>query len=114
MIEAGHGEGEGDGEADEAQVEHGRVEGDQRVVLQERVGARAVGRDGARDGAEGVGGADHQQEEERRHHVGDERRPADQRVVDAGPVLAGHGRDVAGQDEGPQDDRALRGPTTCR
>ena len=54
--ERGDGEGEGDGEADEAEVEQGRVEGHQRVVLQQDVGAEAVGGHGADHGLEGIGG----------------------------------------------------------
>ena len=42
--QAGAGEGEGNGEADQPQIEERRMEGDQDVVLQERIGAGTVGR----------------------------------------------------------------------
>ena len=67
--EAAHGEGEGDGEADEAEVEQRRVEGHQDVVLQQRVGPGPSVGMAPVDGAERVGRAEHQPEEERRHHV---------------------------------------------
>ena len=57
----GDGERERHGEADVAEVEHRRVERHQQVVLQQRVGAGAVGRDRRRDLLEGVGRAEHEQ-----------------------------------------------------
>ena len=72
------GEGEGHGEADEADVEQRRVDGHQRVVLQQRVRPEALRR--ARRGDERVGRPDHQAEEEGGDDVEDERGPADHRV----------------------------------
>ncbi len=107
--QAGDGEGKGDGEADEAQVEHGRVEGHERMVLQQRIRARAVGRKRPAEGVEGIGRTDHQDEEEGDHDVADQGRPADQGIAPTVAVLVDHGRDVAGQDQGPEDDGALEG-----
>ncbi len=56
----GDGEGERDGEPDVPEVEHRRVDRHQRVVLQQRVRPRTVGRDGADHGPERVGRSDHQ------------------------------------------------------
>ena len=81
--ERSDGERERDGEPDETQVEKRRVERDERVVLQQHVRTEPVGRDGARDGLERVGGTRHEREEERRDAEQDEHGPADERVADA-------------------------------
>ena len=103
------GEGEGHGEDDEADVEQRRVDGHQRVVLEERVRAETLGRAGRGD--EGVGGPDHEAEEEGRDDVEDERGPADDRVGRLAPVAPHEdGRDD-GEDEAPQQDGpGQRGP----
>ncbi len=103
------GEREGHGEDDEADVEERRVDRHQRVVLQERVGPEALGHAGGGD--EGVGGTDHQAEEEGRDDVEHERGVADDRVARL-PAVAPHedGRDDR-EDEAPQEDGPRqRGP----
>ena len=62
----GNGKCEGQGEPDEAEIQHRRVEGHQRVVLQQRVRARSV-RTEHGSGLEGIGRAQHQGKEEQGH-----------------------------------------------
>ena len=109
--ERGDGEGEGDGETDEAQVQDGRVERHQRVVLQQDVGPEPLAGTAPATVREGVGGSGHEAEEERRDDQGDERRPGHEWIAGLAPEPPHHGRDVAGQDEPPQQDRpGQRGP----
>ena len=94
----GDGERERNREADEAQVEHRRVEGHEDVLLQERVGARAVVAERHGHPVERVGRPEHQQEEERAHDEHRQQGPTHQRVAHPLPELAGHVEGVAGQD----------------
>jgi hypothetical protein len=82
------------------------VEGVERIVLEQHIGADAGLRDGPGHPSERIGGPQHQAEEEGRHHVDDHRRPRNQRI--AGPVAEAphHGGGVRGQDERPQQDRS--------
>ncbi len=102
--ERGDGEGERQGEADQTEVEEGRVEGVERVVLKEDVGTEPAGRDGPGHVVERVGRAEHEPEEEGGHHVDDEGGPGHQGI--AGPMAEppDHRRGVAGQDDGPEQD----------
>ena len=101
------GEGERHREADVAQVEHRRVDGHEDVLLQERVGAGPVvaRRDG--HGRERVGRAEHQQEEEEADDEHRQQREADERVGQPAAELAGDVDGEAGEDQRPQEDRAL-------
>ena len=82
----------------------------QRVVLQQRVRALTVEwRTG--DGAERVGGAHQQEEEERRDREQGEHREAEQAVVEPLPEHHRGEEHVAGEHQHPQHERALeRGP----
>ena len=110
----GDGEGEGQGEPDQPEVEHRRVEEHERIVLQQHVRPEAVRRDRARHVREGVGGPEHQREEERRDHVDDERRPGDQAVVRPAPEPPDHRGRVAAEDHAPRAGSIRRAPTTSR
>ena len=101
----GHRKREGDREPDIAEVEHRRVEGDERMVLEERVGPGTVGGQHPVKGAERVGRPEHQAEEEHRNKKADCGGPCDEGV--SGPVskMADDGGEVAGQDQRPQQDR---------
>ena len=108
--EGGDGEGEGHGEADVAQVEHRRVEGHQRVVLQQRVGARAVER-GPPPRPPGTGWPGPAMSRKKKAAT---TRPVSVAHATSGSVarlaeVAGHHRQVAGQHQRPQQDRALEG-----
>ena len=107
--QGGHGEGEGHGEPDEAQVEHRRVEEDQRVVLEEDVGSEPVGRRGAGHMAEGVGRPQHQGEEEGGHGVEDEGGPRHQGVGGPAAEPDHQSGGVAPEDDAPQEDGAGQG-----
>ena len=100
-------EGERNGEADVAEVEHRRMERDQRVVLEQRVRSGAVVADGHRHGAERVGGPHHQREEEDAGGEHGQQRPTGQLVVQAIPEPVGDQRRVARQHQRPQQDRTL-------
>ena len=99
------------GEADVPEVEHRRVERHQRVVLQQRVGPLAVGWDRAGDEGERVRGHGHEHEEEERDDEADDQRPPHHRILDAPAEPVRDERQVAGEEQDPQQDRALeRGP----
>ena len=104
------GEGEGEREAHQSQIEHGRVDEDQRIVLEQRVGAGPVGRDGPGDVPERIGGPEHEPEEERGHHVDHQGGPADEVLARAAPEAPDHGGGVPAEDHPPQQDR----PGQCR
>ena len=105
----GDGEGEGQREPDQAEVEHGRVDEDQRVVLEQRIGAWTVGRDGTGHMLEGVGRPQHQPEEEGGHHVDHQRGPRHQGVARPPSEPPDHGGGVAAQHRSPEQDGAGQG-----
>ena len=80
VIERGDRERERDREPDVARVEERRMDRDERMVLQQRIRARAVERHRARLRLERVRGEEHQREEEQQHRVLHERRPRDERI----------------------------------
>ena len=101
------GEGEGHGEADEAGVEERRVDGNQRVVLEQRVGPEPGG--DPRRGDEGVGRPEHEPEEERGDDVEDEESPPDHGVGRQPPVAPDERRGEEGEEQAPQQDGAGQG-----
>jgi hypothetical protein len=106
--EGGDGEGERDREADETHVEKDRVEGDEDVVLQQRVRPEAGCRDRAGDRHEGVGRSGHEPEEECRNDESHEQCPGDERIRRPAPEAARHHGDVAREHERPQEDGSLQ------
>ncbi len=96
------GEGEWHGEADEPEVEQRRVDGHERVVLEQGVRPRTRGGDRAHHRVERVGRAGHQPEEEGGHDVHDERRPADHRIASLGPVAPDEGGGERAESERPE------------
>ncbi len=86
------------------------MEQDEHMVLQQGVGPPAahveVGR--GEPLAEGVGGAEGEEEEEGSDDEHDHRRPGDEGVVEAGPITADDDGGVDGQEEQPQQDAALQ------
>ena len=101
-------EGEGHHEADVAEVEHRRVEGHQDVVLQQRVRTRSVVSRRRVEGLERVGCEQQYHQERRGHREHREQRPSHQRIVETLAEPLGDRHQVAGQDQGPQQDRALQ------
>ena len=97
-------------EADVPEVQDRRVEQDQDVVLQQRVGAGPVEPGGDRWAVgERVGRAEAQQGEERQHDEHHGEGPADEWVPGAAPEAPADGSGEAGQDDDPQQDRPLEG-----
>ena len=104
----GDGEGERDREPDVAEIQDRRVEQDEDVVLQQRVGAEAAAVEvGDRAALEGVDRAEGQEEEECRHREHHHQRPGDQRVIEPVAVAAHDHGGVDGEDQQPQQDAAL-------
>ena len=101
------GEGEGNREPDESRVEQRRMDGDQRVVLQQRVGAEARQHLVRRD--ERIRRSEHEAEEERgddeEHHGG----PPDDGVGRNSAVAPDENTGEDRQDEAPQQDRPGQG-----
>ncbi len=121
--------GEGDGQAHVSEVEHRGVDGHEDVVLEERIGTRPVHRcldrgqrprtrcsatrfDGADTDFERVGHCEHQAEEEDGHPAHHRKRRGTKRVGRL-PIAAYYRPCERGEDQAPEDDRALEsGP--CR
>ena len=105
--QGGQAEGERDGEPDEPQIQEGRVDGHQRVVLEQRKRPSAVGRR-HRQPLERRGRAEDQQEIERGDPVHHRQGPGKRlRAAPAEPER--DRRDIPGQDEVPQQERSLVG-----
>ena len=101
----GDGEREREGEPDHAQVEQRRVDGVERIVLEQHVGPEPRLRDGPDDVAERVGRPEHQGEEESGHHIDHQGRPGHQGLGRPTPEAPHHGGGVAGEDHRPQQNR---------
>ena len=106
-----HRERERNREPDVAEVEHRRVERHQRVVLQQWVRAATVEWDRPVDELERVRRDRHEDEEEECDREAHEQRPRDHRVLEPVPEPPRGHRDVPGEDQRPEQDRAFeRGP----
>ena len=108
--ESGHGKGEGDAEAREAQVEGHGVR-DHAGVLEERIQAAPVGRNG-RQALEGWGGDAHHEEKEGEDTQHDREDPGIELGLPA-PVANDHDQRVDREHPRPEHDGALEGAPEC-
>ena len=104
LDQRGDGEGERDREADIAEIEEGRVEGE-AGVLQQRVETLALGRRRGKPD-ERVGGEQDKGEESRRHQPMHGEHPCPERRGEVATEARDHGAEE-GQDQHPQHHRAL-------
>ncbi len=100
-------ERERDGHADVPEVEHRRVERHERVVLEQRVRARPSRGVIPGTSVNGFAATAMKHEEEQRHAEPDDHRPPDHRVLEAGAEAVGDEREVAGEQQRPEQDRAF-------
>ena len=106
--ERGDGEGERHREPDKAQVQKDRMESDQRVVLQERVRARTRRAGPGRSTcANGFAGPAMRAKKKTATQSPIEARPSHERIGRPLAEHVGHRGQVPGEDERPEQDRAL-------